>query len=86
MVSQHSHAPETRNNLLKELELLRGLLWIKAGHTCEVSARLLQASYHIVFYWIDHDGKHKRNVGDCFLGSPSRYGACDGKDVYLQAE
>ena len=71
LVSQHSHAPETRKNLLKELELLRGLLWIKARHTCEVSVRLLQVCYHIVSYWIDHDGEHQRNVADCLLGSPS---------------
>ena len=86
MISQDSHAPDPRNRLLEELELLPGLLWVKARHAGEVSARPLQAWYQIVCYRIDYDREHHRNARHQFLGSPSRDGTRRDDDVHLETE
>src|SRR6266513_369210 len=84
LISQDSHMPQPRNYLSQEFELLRGLLWIKARHTCEVSARPLQACYDIVCHRIDHYCEDDRDGCDCFFGHASCEGTRHGDNIDVE--
>ena len=86
LIAQHSHAPQPRNRLLEEFELLLGLLRVKARRPCEVFARPLQTRNNIVCHWIDHDGEDDRDIFDSFLCSPRRHGTCHSDDVHLETD
>ncbi len=86
LITQQSHAPEPRNCLLEELELLLSLLWVKARRACEVSARPLQIRDNIVCHRIDHDGEDNRDILDRLLGGPRRHGPRYGDDVHLETD
>src|ERR1700752_299265 len=86
LISQDGHVPHPRNHLPEQLELLRGLLRVKARNTGEVSARPLQACYHIVCHRIDHYGEDDRDVCDRFFGRPGCDGTRYGENIHLETD
>ena len=86
LIAQQSHAPEPRNRLLEEFELLLGLLRVKARRACEVSARPLQIRDNVVCHRIDYDGEDNRDILDRLLCGPRRYGTRHGDDVHVETD
>jgi hypothetical protein len=86
LIAQQSHALEPRNRLLEKLELLLGLLRVKACRACEVSAGPLQIRDNIVCHRIDYDGEDNRDILGSLLCSPRRYGTRHGDDVHIETD
>jgi len=86
LISQDRHALEPWDHFFEKLELLCGLLWVKARYAGNVSTRPLQAWYDTVCDRIDHDCENNGDVGGRFFGSPSCHGTGHDKNVDFETD